>query len=35
MKSAEMNHLWKRIFVGRDEFSGEESSLEDIFNLQG
>ena len=35
MKSAEMNHLWERIFVGRDEISEEESSLEDIFNPQG
>lgn len=25
------NHPWKRIFVGRDEIRGEESSLEEIF----
>ena len=27
MKSAWENHLWERIFVGKDEISGEESSL--------
>lgn len=31
MKSVWKNHPWKRIFVGRDEISGEESSLEEIF----
>ena len=31
MKSAWKNHPWKRIFVGRDEISGEGSSLEEIF----
>lgn len=35
MNSARENHLWKIIFVRRDEISGEESSLEDIFNPQG
>ena len=35
MKSAGMNHLWKRIFVGRDEINGEESSLEEDFFPQG
>ena len=35
MKSAGKNHPWERIFVGWDEFSEEESSLEDVFNLQG
>ena len=32
MKSAGKNHLWKRIFIRRDEISGEKSSLgEDFF----
>ena len=31
MKSARENHLWERIFVGKDEISGDESSLEWIF----
>ncbi len=32
MKSARENHLWERIFIRRDEISGEESSLgEDFF----
>ena len=35
MKSAEMNHLWERIFVGRDEISGDKSSLEENFDPQG
>ena len=35
MKSAGMNHLWKRIFVHRDEISGEESSLGEDFYPQG
>ena len=35
MKSAGMNHPWKRIFVGRDEFSEEESSLGENFDPQG
>ena len=35
MKSARKIHPWERIFVGWDEFSEEESSLEDNFNLQG
>ena len=29
------NHLWERILIGRDEISGEESSLREIFCLQG
>ena len=29
------SHLWERIFIRRDEISGDESSLEDIFNPQG
>lgn len=32
MKSAGENHLWKKIFIRRDEICGEKSSLEDIFN---
>ena len=35
MKSAGENHPWKRIFVGRDEIRGEESSLEEDFYPQG
>ena len=35
MKSAEMNHLWKRIFVRRDEINEGESSLEEDFYPQG
>ena len=40
MKSAEMNHLWKRIFIRKDEISGDEicggkSSLEEDFYSQG
>jgi len=35
MKSARENHLWERIFVGKDEISGEESSLEEDFYPQG
>ena len=35
MKLTGRNNLWKRIFVRRDEISGDESSLEDIFNPQG
>ena len=35
MKLTGKNHLWKRIFVGRDEISGEESSLEENFYPQG
>ena len=31
MKSAGKNHPWKRIFVSRDEISGDESSLEENF----
>ena len=31
MKSAGMNHPWKRIFFRRDEISGEESSLRENF----
>ena len=31
MKSAEKNHLWERIFIRRDEISGEESSLREDF----
>ena len=29
------NHLWERFLIRRDEMSGEESSLEEIFNRQG
>ena len=29
MKSAEKNHPWERIFIGRDEISEEESSPEE------
>ena len=35
MKSARENHLWKRIFVLRDEISGDESSLGEDFGPQG
>ena len=35
MKSAGMNHLWKKIFAGRDEISEEESSLGEDFYPQG
>ena len=35
MKSARMNHLWKRIFIRRDEISEDESSLRENFNPQG
>ena len=35
MKSAGINHLWKRIFIRRDEISGDESSLEEDFYPQG
>ena len=35
IKSTGKNHLCKRIFIRRDEISGEESSLEDIFNPSG
>ena len=35
MKSARENHLWERIFVGKDEISGEESSLRENFYPQG
>ena len=35
MKSAGKIHPWKRIFVGRDEISREESSLEEDFCPQG
>ena len=31
MKSARKNHPWERIFIGRDEISGEESSRKEIF----
>ena len=31
MKSAEQNHLWERILFGRDEISGEESSMGENF----
>ena len=34
MKSAGKNHPWKRFFVGRDEISGEESSLKEDFYWQ-
>ncbi len=33
--AAGKNHLWERIFIRRDEISGEESSLREIFCLQG
>ena len=35
MKSAWKNHPWKRIFVGRDEIRGEESSIGRDFLLTG
>ena len=35
MKWAGKNHLWKRILIGRDEMSGEESSLKEDFCWQG
>ena len=35
MKSMGKNHLWKRIFICRDEISEEESSLEEDFCQQG
>lgn len=35
MKLAGKNHLWKRIFIRRDEINGKESSLEEDFYLQG
>ena len=35
MKSAGINHLWKRIYFRRDEISGDESSLEEDFFPQG
>ena len=35
MKSSRENHLWERIFIRRDEINGEESSLREIFCLQG
>ena len=35
MKSARENHLWERIFIRKDEISGEESSLEENFYPQG
>ena len=31
MKSAEMNHLWERIFIRRDEINEGESSLGEDF----
>ena len=35
MKLAGKNHPWKRIFVGRDEIRGEESSIGRDFLLTG
>ena len=35
MKSVGENHLWKRIFIRRDEISEEKSSLEENFYPQG
>ena len=35
MKSGEKNHLCGRIFAGRDEIRGEESSLRENFYWQG
>ena len=35
MKSAGENHPWRRIFICRDEISGEESSLRENFYQQG
>lgn len=35
MKSVGENHLWERFFIRRDEISGGESSLGEIFNPQG
>ena len=34
MKSAGMNHLWKRIFIRRDEISEGKSSLGEDFYPQ-
>ena len=31
MKSAEQNHLWEEILIGRDEIIGAESSLGDDY----
>ena len=33
--TAEKNHPWERIFICRDEISGEESSLREDFYSQG
>ena len=35
MKFAEENHPWKKISIGRDEISEEESSLEEDFHQEG
>ena len=35
MKSVGKNHPWERIFIGRDEISGAESSLGENFYQQG
>jgi hypothetical protein len=35
MKFAGENHPWKKIFIGRDEISREESSLKEDFHQQG
>ena len=35
MKSARRNYPWEKIYIGRDEIRGEESSLREIFCLQG
>ena len=35
MKSARENHPWERIFAGRDEISGKESSPEENSYWQG
>ena len=35
IKSTGKNHLWKRIFIRRDEISWEESSLKENFYPQG
>ena len=35
MRSAEKNHPWERIFAGRDEISGKESSPEENSYPQG
>ena len=35
MNLARKNHPWKKIFIGRDEISREESSLRENFHPEG